>query len=143
MASGATHVTAPPAAFSPVGRPALSGLALASFIIGAAELFLLLVVRIVASVASQAKDGAPTLALTLGIFGLVSLLPTVAAIVLGHIAVVQTVRGRRRGVGVAFLGLGLGYINLLFWGNRVLVAIIAATYAGGVAQFVPNVFWWA
>ncbi|MEO6114883.1 MAG: DUF4190 domain-containing protein [Pseudolysinimonas sp.] len=121
----------------------MSGLALASLIIGGVEVVLLLIIRIVASLASQANDGAPALSLPLGILGLVSLLPTVAAIVLGHIAIVQTARGRRRGAGPAWLGTGLGYVNLLFWGNRVLIAIVVAAQAGDVAQFVPNIFWWA
>jgi len=124
-------------------KPRLSGLALASLIIGAFELTSLLIVRIVASIASQAEDVAPALALTFGIFGLVSLLPTLAAIVLGHVAIVQTMRGRRRGLARAALGTGLGYVNLLFWGNRVLIAIIAAAQVGDVSQFVPNNFWWA
>ncbi len=142
-ASDAPPHVGPPAASPLTGKPPLSGLALASLIIGAVELFLLLIVRIVASIASQANDGAPTLSLTLGILGLVSVLPTIAAIVLGHIAIVQTVRGRRRGLALASLGTGLGYVNLLFWGNRVLIAIIAAAQVGDVSQFVPNNFWWA
>ena len=143
IASNAPPLVAPPAASTLIGKPPQSGMALASLIIGAFELFALLVVRVAASIASQANDGAPALALTLGIFGLVSLLPTVAAIVLGHVAIVQTLRGRRRGLGLASLGTGLGYVNLLFWGNRVLIAIIAAVQAGGLSQFVPDNFWWA
>ena len=143
IAAELSPVVDAPAAPASVGKPPLSGMALASLVIGAFELFVLLIVRIVAAIASQANDGAPVLALTLGIFGLVALLPTVAAIVLGHIAIVQTVRGRRRGLGLASLGTGLGYVNLLFWGNRVLIAIIVAVQAGDLSQFVPDNFWWA
>jgi len=124
-------------------RKSLSGLALASAIIGAFEIVALLTVRIVVVAASQAKDGAPALALTFGTLGLVCILPTIAAIVLGHIALVSTSRGRRRGVGLAALGTGVGYVNLLIWGNRVLIAIISAAQVGDPSQFVPNNFWWA
>ena len=130
-------------ASDPGPRVRLSALGLASLIISASELLIVLVVRMVAALAANADDGAPTLSLTLGVLGLVSIVPTALAIVLGHLAIVEVSRGRRRGMIIAVLGTGVGYVNLLFWGNRIILALIGATQAGDFSQFVPNIFWWA
>jgi hypothetical protein len=66
----------------------------------------------------QPTSGVAVASLTVGIIGLVGSwclfgIPSLVAIVLGHVAIRATKRGARAGHGVAVAGLALGYVVIL------------------------------
>ncbi|MBN9607585.1 MAG: hypothetical protein J0G30_13345 [Actinomycetales bacterium] len=97
----------------------------------------------VASVAMSVNyvDDFDAPALVLGVLGLVAVLPVVAVIVLGHLGAAFSRRSHRGGV-VSGMALGVGYVMLLMWGNRIVSAVIAAAGFGDPGHFVHDIFWW-
>jgi hypothetical protein len=82
------------------------------------------------------------IATVFGIFGLLSILLIAAAIVLGHLGVRKSTRGRR-GRALGFVSLGIGYLLFALYCNRLIIAAIAvATFPHG-GNFLQNNFYWA
>jgi hypothetical protein len=84
-----------------------------------------------------------TPALALGTLLAVGIVPDLLTVVFGHIALVQTRDGERGGRVIAAIALGVGYLHVLLWGNRLINAAVAAVAGGDLSQLVPNLFWWA
>lgn len=91
----------------------------------------------------ELNDGLQVVVTTLGVLGLVSLLPILLVVALGHVGARAAGNPGRRGRILAGFALGLGYFHLLMWGNRLLVAAIAAASLEDPQQFIPGIFWWA
>jgi DMSO/TMAO reductase YedYZ heme-binding membrane subunit len=135
--------SAPPASTLPPRTP-LSVLAIVAFAIVVVQSILYFTTKTIGAAITNA-DGADTerFATVMGVLGILSLLPPVAAVVLGHMAIRQTRNGQRRGRILAIAAVALGYLHIAMWANRILVAIIASTALNDTAQIVPNIFWWA
>ena len=139
VAYGSPVATAPAAP-----RTGWSPLAITAFALAAFETGALLLVRLIAvTTAYNSAEGTQALATVFGVLGLLSIVLTVGVIVLGHLALRQTKNDVRRGRVLAGAALGVGYFHLLLWGNRVILAAIAAATLGDFTQFLPNVFYWA
>jgi hypothetical protein len=140
---------APPASPAPYGsapaaRTPASVLAIVAFAIVVLQSVLYFTTKTIGA-AITGSDPADTegLAMVMGVLGILSLLPPVAAVVLGHIAIRQTRDGKRRGRILAIAAVALGYLHIAMWANRILVAIIAALAFDDTSSIVPNIFWWA
>ncbi|OLT10941.1 hypothetical protein BJF79_25115 [Actinomadura sp. CNU-125] len=69
-------------------------------------------------------------ALTFGLVGLVTCgLPSIPAIVAGHLAWVRVRRSGERGLGLALTGIALGWIMIAFW-LLILIGILAPPAEG-------------
>lgn len=79
----------------------------------------------------------------LGVFGLLSLLPILIAIALGHVGFVATRPAGKRGRTIAVIGLTLAYVLFVLYLNRLGVDILWASQTGDWGDFVTNFFWWA
>ena len=83
-----------------------------------------------------------TIGTVFGVFGLLSILPIAAVIVLAHLGVRKATRGRRaRSLG--YVSLGIGYLLLVLYCNRLIVAAIAVTTFPHGGNFLQNNFYWA
>jgi hypothetical protein len=86
------------------------------------------------AVAPRPASGAATASLVLGLagfFGFFLVLPSIAAIVAGHMATRETSTGAKTGHGMAVAGLILGYLVTVsmtfFYGYLLLIAVIASS----------------
>jgi hypothetical protein len=133
----------PPASPRPARTP-LSVFAVVAFAIVVLQSVLYFTTKTIGA-AMTGSDPADTqgFATVMGVLGILSLLPPVAAVVLGHMAIRQTRNGQRRGRVLAIAAVAIGYLHIAMWANRILVAIIASTALNDTAQIVPNIFWWA
>jgi hypothetical protein len=113
--------------------------------VGASLTALYLVVKIVAPTISPdlGSDTSIAIANVLGVLGLLAIIPAVAVIVMGHLALRRRPDGTTPGRALAGLALGLGYIHVLMWGNRLVIAAIVASQTGGFGTFIADTFWWA
>ncbi|MEO8263520.1 MAG: DUF4190 domain-containing protein [Pseudolysinimonas sp.] len=82
-------------------------------------------------------------ATALGVVLGLGIVPDILLVVFGHLALAQTRDGRRGGRVIAAISLGVGYMHVLLWVNRLVNAAVAATGFGSFTEFVPNLFWWA
>ncbi len=136
----AATLTPPPA---PIARPGVSILAIASLVVGAIIAFLHLTVRLLdAALGSDPTVYRGPFPVVMGILGLLSLIPIAAGIVLGHLALVRTRNGARRGRPIAWIGTVIGYALLVLYFNRIIVTIIATVVLKD-GKFVQDFFWWA
>ncbi|MEU7891905.1 DUF4190 domain-containing protein [Nonomuraea sp. NPDC049152] len=100
--------------------------------------------RYVPYAAAKPTSGAAVASLIFGIFGLFASwclfgIPSIVAIVLGHVATSQTRRGLRPGHGMAVAGLILGYVVV----PAVIVTVaVIVTQPDAVADWVNAVFSW-
>ena len=113
-----------------------------AFVIVVVQTVLYFITKIVGGAMTSA-DIASEVATVFGVLGILSLLPPVVAVVLAHIALVQTRTGAKRGRVIAAIALGVGYLHIGMWANRIIVAVIAALQLNDPAQIVPGIFWWA
>ncbi|MES2169749.1 MAG: DUF4190 domain-containing protein [Actinomycetota bacterium] len=135
-----TAILTPP---PPVARPGVSVLAIASLAIGAIIAFLHLTVRLLdAALGSDPEVYKGAFPIVMGVLGLASFIPIAAGIVLGHLAIVRTRDGARRGRALAWIGTVIGYALLVLWFNRIIVTIIATVVLKD-GKFVQDFFWWA
>ena len=100
--------------------------------------------RLIAATTSFDYEG-QTLELVqvLGFVGLFTIVPVAVAIVLAHLAVGDLRRRDRRGILLAGMALGAGYLLAFWYLNRLIAATIATAGYGDFAEFLPNVFYWA
>jgi hypothetical protein len=134
---------APQAAPAPAARPGVSIMAIVSLAVGAVIAFLHMTIRLLdAALGSDTSVYRSAFPLVMGILGLLSIIPIAAGIVLGHLGLVQTRSGARRGRAVAWIGTVTGYALLLLYFNRVIVTIIATVVLKD-GKFVQDFFWWA
>jgi hypothetical protein len=83
-----------------------------------------------------------TIAVVFGVLGLLSIVPIAAGIVLGHLGVRTSQRGKRgRALGIA--ALSIGYLLLALYFNRLIVSAIAIISFPHDANFLENNFFWA
>jgi hypothetical protein len=76
----------------------------------------------------------------LGVFGVGSILPIAAGIVLGHLGARKR---HARGRVIAGVGLGIGYLNLALWFNRIVLATIEIVATHDPGSFFFWVFDWS
>ncbi len=107
------------------------------------------VVKVIAAVLNSdpgAFDGsspAAGVATAFGVLGLLALVPVGVVIAFGHLGVRVRPDGSNAGRIVAAVGLGAGYVHLVAWFVRLVVAGTVAATSGDVSSFVSNIFWWA
>ena len=129
--------------YDPSWRRRWSVAAVTSFVLGVLLTGLLVIVKTLGPIWTTDGSGDRTLeAGQLGGILLMSIFPASAAVVFGRVAVVHTWGDRLRGWMLGALGLGLGAVHVLLWGNRVLNAVIATGRLEDMYWFVPNLFWW-
>jgi hypothetical protein len=124
-------------------RTPASVFAIVAFAIVVLQSVLYFTTKTIAASITASETDTQGFATIMGVLGILSLLPPVAAVVLGHIAIRQTRDGNRRGRVLAIAAVALGYLHIAMWANRILVAIIASIAFNDTAQIVPNIFWWA
>lgn len=136
----ATPVAAAPAA----PRRASAAPAMIAFALALLLTVLYLIVKVLATSLNyqELTDPLQAVVTTFGVLGLISLFPILLVIVLGHIGARAAGNPGRRGRILAGFALGIGYLQLLMWGNRLLVATIAAASLEDPQQFIPGIFWW-
>lgn len=78
-----------------------------------------------------------------GVLGLLAIIPVVLVIVFGHLVVRPRRDGSTAGRIPAAIGLGAGYVHLVAWLTRLLVALVLVAQGGDVSVFISNIFWWA
>jgi hypothetical protein len=134
-----------PAIVPPPPRRPSSALAIISLVLAALLTLLYLIVKLIAVSLNPdfGSDTTNAASSVLGVFGLLALLPALAVVVMGHLALRRRPDGATPGRALAGAALGLGYFHVLMWGNRVLLALVIATQAGDFSTFVADVFWWA
>ena len=84
--------------------------------------------------------------MVLGMLGLATIVPVVASVVLGHVALSATRHGRTRGRATAGIAVGVGYVLLALYVVRIVNAASVASqgYSGEVGElFLQNIFYWA
>ncbi|MER7559217.1 hypothetical protein ABTZ46_19895 [Nocardioides sp. NPDC126508] len=85
----------------------------------------------------------PVVWVILGLLLIASIVPIAVAVVLGHVGVS---RAKAAGTSAAASGiaLGIGYTLVVFWGVRIINAIVnAAQFHGGFRMFIEYVGLWA
>ena len=110
---------------------------------GAVLLALHMTVRLFGAFSWDAGDNGFDPGVVFGVLGLLSFLPIVVVIVLGHVAFLGTRPGRKRGRTLAVIGLTLGYVLFVLYLNRLIVVLLVATQSGDWGSLVANFFWWA
>ena len=126
--------------------PAPSGLSIAavlSFVGGAILLALHMTVRLFGAFNWETDSEGADPGLIFGVLGLLSFVPILLEIVLGHLGFIATRPGRKRGRTLAVAGLTMGYVLFVLYLNRLIVVLIVAVQSGEWDRFVPNFFWWA
>lgn len=139
--SAPTPVSTTPVSTTPPKSP-VAVTAWIAIVIVAVQTLMYFITKIVGGALANA-DIASDVATVFGVLGILSLLPPVVAVVLAHIALVQTRTGAKRGRVIAAIALGVGYVHIGMWANRIIVAVIAALQMNDPAQIVPGIFWWA
>lgn len=124
-------------------RTPASVFAIVAFAIVVLQSVLYFTTKTIAAAITAGDSDTEGFATVMGVLGILSLLPPVAAVVLGHLAIRQTRDGSRRGRVLAVAAVALGYLHIAMWANRILVAIIASIAFNDTTQIVPNIFWWA
>lgn len=134
-----------PAIVPPPPRRPFSALATIALVLAALLTLLYLIVKLVAVSINPdfGSDTSNAVSSVLGVFGLLAILPALAVVVMGHLALRRRRDGETPGRVLAGAALGLGYFHVLMWGNRVLLALVIATQSGDFSTFVSDVFWWA
>jgi hypothetical protein len=134
-----------PAVVPPPPRRPSATLAIIALVVAASLTLLYLIVKLVAVSINPDFDSDSTRAIAsvLGVLGLLTILPALAVVVMGHLALRRRRDGATPGRALAGVALGLGYFHMLMWGNRVLLALVIATQSGDFSTFVADVFWWA
>ncbi|MFD1938145.1 MULTISPECIES: DUF4190 domain-containing protein [Nonomuraea] len=94
--------------------------------------------------ATAPTSGAAVASLIFGIFGLFGSwclfgIPSIIAVILGHVATSQTRRGLRPGHGMAVAGLILGYAVVI---PALVVTVFVFTHPTALAEWVNTVFSW-
>jgi len=140
-----TPVAPEPASIAPAAptRAPLSVLAVLAFAIVVLQSVLYFTTKTIGAAITASDADLEGFTNVMGVLGILSLLPPIAAVVLGHIAVRQTRDGKRRGRVLAIAAVALGYLHIAMWANRILVAVIAAVAFDDTTQILPNIFWWA
>jgi hypothetical protein len=124
-------------------RKRWSAAAVTSFILAGVVTVLLLAAKIVGATLAYGDEDVDLVAGQLGSVLFFCIAPIGLGIVFGHIGLVHTWGGRRKGWVLAGLGLGAGYLHLLLWLVRVVVATIVAFKDGDILWFMYEFFWWA
>jgi len=124
-------------------RPGLSIAAIVSLAGGAVLLALHMTVRLFGAFSWDIEGGGFDPGLIFGVLGLLSFVPIVVVIVLGHLAFVATRPGRKGGRTLAVVGLTLGYVLFVLYLNRLIVVLLVASQSGDWGGLVTNFFWWA
>ena len=135
----------------PAPRPRANTWAILALAIGAVLTLLYVIVKLVGAVLNadpgsfdpSVDSNADAAAFFLGVLGLVAILPAAAAVIFGHLGLRRRADGTSPGRAIAAAGLTLGYVMVIMWANRLLIAAIVSTTTGAPDQFIPNVFWWA
>jgi hypothetical protein len=123
-------------------RPKLSVLAVVSFALGAFFMLGLALFRIANPIIANLQTNLHSTVIVLGICGLLTVLPVLVVVVLGHLAIAATAPGKqRRGRGFAGAGISLGYALLLTY-LVTLIAAAIATVGPHSTDFVSNFFYW-
>lgn len=129
-----------------VAVPKASPAAVGGLVVGAVTFALLALTKLFTTVSVSGQTVDDNLLAVLGVLGLLTLLPILATIVLGHIGVSATSRGKKRGRAAAGAALALGYVLLTLSIVRLVNALVAtAAYSGDnpLITFLSNIFWWA
>ena len=124
-------------------RPGLSIAAIISLVGGAVLLALHMTVRLFGAFSWDIEGGGFDPGVIFGVLGLLSFLPIVLVIVLGHLSFVATRPGRKGGRTLSVIGLTLGYVLFVLYLNRLIVVILVASQSGDWGGLVTNFFWWA
>ena len=124
-------------------RPGLSISAILSLAGGAVLLALHMTVRLFGAFSWDIEGGGFDPGVVFGVLGLLSFVPIVVVIVLGHLGFVATRSGRKRGRTLAVIGLTLGFVLFVLYLNRLIVVLLVATQSGDWSSLVANFFWWA
>ena len=136
---------------SPAPRSRPNTMAILAFASGAVLTLLYVIVKLLGPVLNadpgafdpSVESNADAAAFFLGVLGILAILPAAATVVFGHLGLRRRADGTTPGRTWAAVGLTLGYVMVIMWANRLLVAAIASATMGAADQFVPNVFWWA
>ncbi|TQL67671.1 hypothetical protein FB381_1553 [Nocardioides albertanoniae] len=127
-------------------------LGLFALVIAVAMLVIIALVRLLVGIPKVSQsyydailsfEDRPVIWLILGVAMIASIVPVVAAIVLGHIGLL---RAKVDGSSAAMAGiaLGIGYMLVVFWVVRLVnAATNAAQFNGGFRMFVEYVGLWA
>lgn len=143
----ATDVAAPPPPpFVPPVPPRtpVAVLAVVSFVLAVLTAILYMTAKTLVPVfdGQAFEKQVDTIATVFGILGFLSIVLIAAAVLLGHLGVRKSTRGRRGRV-LGFVGLGIGYLLLALYFNRLIVAGLAlATFPHG-GNFLQDNFYWA
>jgi hypothetical protein len=121
--------------------------AIGSVFIGAILWMLLIIVKLLGVSLGQVNSDLTTLDIVIGVMGLITFIPALIAVILGHAGLINA-KKRRGGRATAGVGLALGYTQLVLWLTRIFVAVIALnTYPDSsvdpLQQFLSNIFFWA
>jgi hypothetical protein len=119
-------------------------------LVGAAVItFLYFVVKLFAAALNADPDAfdpstpSGVVATLFGLLGLLAIVPVGVVIVFGHVVLRARSDGSTAGRIPAAIGLGAGYVHLVAWFTRLLVAVVLLAQGGDVSVFVSNIFWWA
>ena len=105
--------------------------------------FLHMTVRLYSAISSNWNTNFDWYALVGGL-GLLSVVPILSGVLLGHVGVLATRPGKKRGRGMAAAGLALGYVLFVLYLNRVLIIIVTISTQGLQWTEFPRYFlWWA
>lgn len=69
--------------------------------------------------------------------------PIIGAIIAGHVGMTHTWGGKARGRLFSALGLGAGYLHLVLWTFRVVIAGLGSIAQGDILLFMPEFLLWA
>jgi hypothetical protein len=75
-----------------------------------------------------------------GLLGLLSILPIVSGIVFGHLGVIATRGGAKRGRVAAIAGVSVGYVLFVLYCNRLIVVLLAMSFGYGDWARFPQFF---
>ena len=151
------YAQAPPASptYAPAGyaptppRPRGSAAGLFALIGGGVLTLLYLVVKVTAALlnadpsASDPSGAVNALATVFGVLGILAIVPAAFVVILGHLGIRQRPDGSNTGRIAAAIGLGAGYVHVVAWATRLIVATILGTQYGDFSTFLTNLFWWA
>lgn len=135
----------PGAVYPPVERRPSVVLAIVAVVTGGALTLLYLMVKIVAPWINPdyGSDTSNAISTVFGVLGLLAIIPAGGVVVMGHLALRRRADGTSPGRAIAGVALGFGYVQVLMWGNRILIAAIVAAQSGDFSTFVSDTFWWA
>jgi hypothetical protein len=126
----------------PVSAPARTAVSIAAIVsLGGGLLLLVLhmTVRIVMAIPALTWQANPGISFVVGLLGLLSIIPIVSGVALGHVGLVATSAGKAaRGRAIAVAGLVTNYLLLVLFLNRLIVVAVVLATGNGSSSFIEN-----